>query len=191
MQPAVFLDRDGVIIENRANYVRSWEDVSFFPPALKALAGASRSPYRFVFITNQSAIGRGLLSYQAAIELHSRIVAEVERSGGRIDGSYICPHHPQDGCSCRKPKPGLLFQAAEELCLDLSRSIMIGDALTDLKAGKSAGVLRTILLKTGRGADQARLPNSSSCQPFEVFDNLAEALKTLPVEPGSPGQRSG
>jgi D-glycero-D-manno-heptose 1,7-bisphosphate phosphatase len=180
MHPAVFLDRDGVIIENRASYVLSWADVSFIPLAREALAAASASPYRFVIVTNQSAVGRGLLSYSEAVEINNGVIRELVRYGGRIDGAYICPHTPQDHCGCRKPGPGLLLQASQELSLDLSRSVMIGDALSDLQAGQSAGVSRTILLKTGRGAEQARLPLASTLGPFEIFPGLADALAALP-----------
>jgi D-glycero-D-manno-heptose 1,7-bisphosphate phosphatase len=179
MHPAIFLDRDGVIIENRADYVRSWSDVVFIPHALDALARASRSPYQFVIITNQSAVGRGILSYSLALEINQQVVAEVFQSGGRIDGSYICPHSPLDGCECRKPKPGLLLQAAKELSLDLANSIMIGDALTDIKAGQSAGVYKTILLRTGRGTHQSGLPQEKDMLPFVIYDTLGEALDNI------------
>jgi D-glycero-D-manno-heptose 1,7-bisphosphate phosphatase len=179
MFPAIFLDRDGVIIENRANYVRSWSDVVFFPHALEALSEASRSPYKFVIVTNQSAVGRGILPYSLALDLNQGVVDEIVQHGGRIDGAYICPHSPHDGCECRKPKPGLLLQAAAELSIDLKQSIMIGDALTDIQAGQSAGVYQTVLLMTGRGAQQSRLPLAKDLLPFLVCSTLGEALAGL------------
>lgn len=176
MEPAIFLDRDGVIIENRDDYVRSWSDVEIFPAALAALRDFSSSPFHIVLVTNQSAVGRGLITLQEARELNQRITAVVAQAGGRVDGTWMCPHAPQDHCTCRKPLPGLLLQAAEALGLDLARSYMIGDALSDLRAGRAAGVREAMLVRTGRGDRQAGLPEAASLQPFRVFDSLAEAL---------------
>jgi D-glycero-D-manno-heptose 1,7-bisphosphate phosphatase len=153
MRPTIFLDRDGVIIENRAAYVRAWEDVAFIPGALAALAEAARGEHAIVMVSNQAGIGKGLIPPEVSEAINAAIRAEVERAGGRIDGIYICPHTEADACDCRKPKPGLLLRAARELGLDLSRSWMIGDALTDLQAGQAAGA-RSVLVLTGRGADQ-------------------------------------
>jgi D-glycero-D-manno-heptose 1,7-bisphosphate phosphatase len=153
-RPAIFLDRDGVIIENRDEYVLAWEDVTFIPSALPALAKLAASDYAVVVVTNQAAVGRGLLSRADAHMINNRIQAEVVHSGGRLDRVYMCPHHPDEDCECRKPKPGLLLQAARELNIDLTQSWMIGDALTDLQAGQAAGVSNSLLVLTGRGAAQ-------------------------------------
>ena len=151
-RPAIFLDRDGVIIENREEYVRSWADVSFIPGALSALAAMADSPYAMVVVTNQAGIGRGLIPLAEAEAINHRVLAEIARAGGRIDAAYICPHKPEDDCDCRKPRPGMLLRAARELNLDLPRSWMIGDALTDIQAGETAGA-RALLVLTGRGAE--------------------------------------
>ena len=179
MFPAIFLDRDGVIIENRSDYVRSWKDVDIYPQALKALANIKDSPYKIVIVTNQSAVGRGLITIEMANEINDRLVAEINKHGGRIDGVFICPHTPEDNCQCRKPQPGLLFTAAKELSLDLERSVMIGDALSDLQAGQIAGVERTILVLTGRGAEQLNLRQSVNLRPFQIFDTFSEALDSI------------
>lgn len=177
--PAIFLDRDGVIIENRSDYVRSWEDVQVFPQALEALARASASPYKIVLVTNQSAVGRGLMSLAAAEAINCRLKALIEDAGGRVDGIFLCPHAPEADCDCRKPKPGLLLQAAQALDLDLVRSVMIGDALTDLMAGQAAGVGRLALVRSGRGAAQDRLPKPESLQPYQTYDSLTSALEDI------------
>jgi D-glycero-D-manno-heptose 1,7-bisphosphate phosphatase len=179
MFPAVFLDRDGVIIENYPDYVRSWADVVPLPGTLTALARLAHSLYKIVIVTNQSAIGRGLLSLHTAEEIHARLVEEIEKAGGRIDGSFLCPHRPEDDCSCRKPRPGLFFQAMEALNLDLGRSIMIGDTLTDLKAAQAAGVPRFALVRTGLGEQQAQLAKAAQMQPFPIYNDLAQALSSL------------
>lgn len=179
MNPAIFLDRDGVVIENRADYVRSWEDVSIYPQALEALAKFSASLYKIVLITNQSAVGRGLITLRTAWEINHRLVERIGAAGGRVDGVYLCPHAPEQDCDCRKPKPGLILQAARELEIDLHRSIMIGDALTDIMAGQAAGIGRLVLVRSGRGARQITLPRPDHLAPFLVFDTLADALDNL------------
>jgi D-glycero-D-manno-heptose 1,7-bisphosphate phosphatase len=178
-QPALFLDRDGVFIENRADYVCSWEDVEFFPQALAALARIREIPHKIIVVTNQSAVGRGIISMETAVTLHEQILAVVREGNGRIDASYLCPAQPGTNDPCRKPRPGMLIQAAEEHNLDLSQSYMIGDALTDIQAGQAAGVKQSILLLTGRGTAQAALPLANELPSFATFANLAEALSYL------------
>lgn len=178
-QPALFLDRDGVFIENCANYVRSWEDVQFFPQALEALARIREIPYKIIVVTNQSAVGRGIISLETAVSLNERILDVVRGSNGRIDASYLCPAKPGNNDPCRKPRPGMLLQAAEEHNLDLSQSYMIGDALTDVQAGQAAGVKEALLLLTGRGNDQAQRPLAKKLPSFATFSNLATALHYL------------
>jgi D-glycero-D-manno-heptose 1,7-bisphosphate phosphatase len=176
-RPALFLDRDGVIIQNRPDYVRSWADVDIYPEALQALAAFSEQPYQIIIVTNQSAIGRGLLSLAEAEAINNRLVEVIEAAGGRVDAVFMCPHAPEANCDCRKPKPGLLLQAAEATSLDRGRSLMIGDALSDLRAGRSAGVGRSILVRTGRGKQQETLAEAEELRPFPVFDTLADALE--------------
>jgi len=177
--PALFLDRDGVIIENRANYVRSWADVEIFPQAVAALARVRHLPLKIILVTNQSAVGRGIISLETAQTINERLMAEIEEANGRVDAAYLCPHAPDDHCSCRKPLPGLLHQAAREHDIDLSQSVMIGDALTDLAAGKAAGVREVVLLRTGRGKVQLGLAEAEGLRPFAVYNTLAAALDDL------------
>ncbi len=178
-RPAIFLDRDGVIIENRADYILSWDDVEVFDFSVQALANCADSEYLFVIVTNQSPVGRGLLALEDAQSINNRVVQIVRENGGRIDGAYICPHAPIDACDCRKPNPGMLLQAAAEHDIDLNQSIMIGDALSDLEAGKRAGVAHCLMLLTGRGAEQAKLPEAESYKDVLKFKNLPEALNWI------------
>jgi D-glycero-D-manno-heptose 1,7-bisphosphate phosphatase len=181
MQSAIFLDRDGVIIRNRHTYIRSLGQISFYRSSLSALAKLSRLPTRLIIVTNQSAIGRGLLSPEDAERINRFIMDKIESCGGRIDGLFMCPHHPQIACDCRKPAPGLLQQAAHDLDIDLRESVMIGDALSDLQAGQNAGVRQTILLLTGRGLAQSRMPGASSLKPFLTYRSLAHAASHVKV----------
>jgi D-glycero-D-manno-heptose 1,7-bisphosphate phosphatase len=179
MNPAIFLDRDGVIIENVADYVRSWEDVKFLPGSLAALARLAGSIYKIVLVTNQSVVGRKILSLEQVWKINDQILGEVRRAGGRVDGVYICPHTPEEKCACRKPRPGLILQAAAELDIDLSRSFMLGDALSDLEAVRSAGVANNVLVRTGRGAVQAQLPGASTWMPLQVFERMETAVEAI------------
>jgi D-glycero-D-manno-heptose 1,7-bisphosphate phosphatase len=179
MDAAIFLDRDGVIIENVASYVRAVEDVRFIPNAVDALVRASATPYKIVLITNQSAVGRGLISIEKAWEINGYIVETVRKAGGRIDGTFLCPHSPEAACACRKPKPGLILEAAGKLSLDLNASLLIGDALSDVLAGQAAGVGKTALVRTGRGAAQEKLPYPPELRPFLIYDDLKQALSAL------------
>jgi D-glycero-D-manno-heptose 1,7-bisphosphate phosphatase len=153
---AIFLDRDGVIIENCPNHVKTWDDVKFLDGVFAALRRLADSTVAVVVVSNQGAVGRGMMSLDAAWEIQNRIVAAIEERGGRIDASYICPHHPDDGCDCRKPSPGMILSAAKDLNLDLTQSWLVGDAITDLEAASAAGI-RGIMVRTGRGIAQERI----------------------------------
>jgi len=120
-RPAVFLDRDGVINHNRSDYVKSWKEFVFLPGALEAIARLAASAYAIVVVTNQSAIGRGIIPVEAVDDIHRRMVRRVQSAGGRIDAVSLCPHRPDEGCLCRKPAPGMLWEAAGQLSIDLFR----------------------------------------------------------------------
>lgn len=175
MFPAIFLDRDGVLIENRSDYIRDWSQVVIFSQAVTALASPVIKKYKLVVVTNQSAVGRGLVQAGTVQEINHRLATIIRNAGGQVDGIYTCPHQPLDGCDCRKPKPGLLKQAAADLNIAMDRSWMIGDAWSDLLAGQAAGVQKLAILRTGRGTEQL-----SQAPPigldYSVFNDLSEAL---------------
>ena len=179
MNPALFLDRDGVLIENQPNYVRTWSEVSIYPQAVRALEKIEASKYKIFILTNQSAIGRGIISHSTADKINKRLVKEIESAGGRVDGVFMCPHTPHENCPCRKPQPGMILEAAASSQLDLSNSIMIGDALSDIIAGQTAGVEQNVLVYTGRGLAQSNLPLAKKIPPFLVYENLLDALSDL------------
>ena len=179
MNSAIFLDRDGVIIENCDKYVRSWDDVKFLPLSLQALNLLNQTTYKIIITSNQSVVGRGIISEEQSQEINRRIIEDITSVGGRVDGIFVCPHIPEDHCSCRKPKPGLILQAAQALSIDLPSSIMIGDALTDIVAGSAAGIKTLIMVKTGRGKEQYKLSLSASYPSFVATDNLLTAISLL------------
>lgn len=150
MRRAVFIDRDGVICRNRDDYVKSWEEFVFLPGALEALARLACLDLYIVVITNQSAINRGIVSAEVVQDINARMVRAIEAAGGRIDQVMYCPHRPDEQCNCRKPQPGLLLIAANDLGVDLSQSYLVGDAETDVQAARAVGCRRYLVL-TGLG----------------------------------------
>lgn len=140
-QPAVILDRDGVLNKKppRAQYVRTWEEFEWLPGALAALRGLKEAGYRVIVISNQAGVGRGAMTERDLLYIHTRMRADVAQAGACIDALYYCPHNWNAGCECRKPKPGMLLQAQREHHLDLSRTLFIGDDERDAQAAEAAG----------------------------------------------------
>lgn len=153
MLQAILLDRDGVINRERADYVKCWEELDILPGALAALRRLAAVPVPICVVTNQSAIGRKLVAAQTVDAIHRRLAARVAAQGGRIDAFFVCPHHPDAGCACRKPQPGLLLQAAQRFGLDLRRCILVGDSFTDHLAA-AAVHCPSILVQSGRQGHQ-------------------------------------
>ncbi len=179
MFPAVFLDRDGVLIENRAEYIREWSQVLVYPKTYFSLKRIQDAGYKIVIVTNQSAVGRGLITLQKANEINQRLVDLIRDNGAQVDRVYLCPHQPEDHCDCRKPKPGMLLQAAEELSLDLSRSWLVGDAWSDMLAGQALNLQGKVLVKTGRGLEQLNLPKPNSINSCFIADDLHDAVQLI------------
>jgi|TARA_B110000263_G_C15283322_1_gene499481 D-glycero-D-manno-heptose 1,7-bisphosphate phosphatase len=175
---AVFLDRDGVINRNLNKYVLSIESVQLIPRSLQAIANLAKSEYAVVIVTNQSAIGRGLITEEIAQNINSFILEKIQSANGIIDGIYLCPHHPKIHCVCRKPNPGMLIQAAAELNLDLENSWLIGDAITDIQASIAANV-KPIMVGTGRGTEQAANLNSDKLAHVPFVKDLYEAIEDI------------
>ncbi len=178
MRSAVFLDRDGVINANRADYVKCWTEFVFLPGVFEALQCLSESRRLVVVVSNQSAVGRGLTAPESVEAIHGCMRTEIERRGGRIDAVFHCPHRPDEDCECRKPRPGLLLRAARELGLDLARSYLVGDAVSDVEAALAAGCTPLLVL-TGRGADQQRLLAERGHVGVPVVRDLAEAVSWI------------
>jgi D-glycero-D-manno-heptose 1,7-bisphosphate phosphatase len=144
MNRAVFLDRDGTIIEDR-HYLADPDGVSLLDGVAAALAGFRARGFRLVVVSNQSGVARGLISREAHERVAARTVEVVARAGIALDGAYYCFHGPDDGCDCRKPKPGLLQRAARDLDIDLTASLVIGDKTSDTRAGRAVGCFTALL----------------------------------------------
>jgi D-glycero-D-manno-heptose 1,7-bisphosphate phosphatase len=176
--PAVFLDRDGVINVNRPDHVKCWAEFEFLPGALEALARLAALGLPVIVVTNQAIVNRGMVPQRMVDEINCRMAAEIVRAGGRIDAVVYCPHRPEEACQCRKPQPGLLLEAARRYRLDLRRSVLVGDALSDIEAGQAAGC-QTILVLTGRGAEQHALAARQGRNGYLVAQDLGEAVELL------------
>jgi len=176
--PAIFLDRDGVINENRADHVTRWDDFRPVRSALSGLRMLNALGLPIYVVTNQGIVGKGQISADDLAAIHAHMVALVERHGGRIDGVYACPHRADDDCACRKPRPGMFLQAAREHDLDLSRSYYVGDALTDVAAGQAAGCT-TILVQTGRGLTQTLRAQAQTYSGYYVAHDLPHVARFI------------
>jgi len=146
---AVFLDRDGTIARD-VPYCSRPEDFELLPGAPEAIRLLNESGLLVVVVTNQSGIGRGYFTEETLARIHRKMLEELKRCGARVDGIYYCPHHPDDGCDCRKPKTALFRKAAQDLNIDLARSFVVGDMPLDIDAGRAIGA-RTVLMTTGPG----------------------------------------
>lgn len=141
-RPAAFLDRDGVLNHRLPGdtYVTRPDELEVLPHAAEAVADLRRRGYLIVVVTNQRGVGRGLMSPDDLERVHARLRRELAAAGAPLDAIYACPHDRDDGCRCRKPRPGLIEQALAEHAIDLERSVLIGDSERDLEAGRAAGV---------------------------------------------------
>jgi len=149
----VFLDRDGTLVEDRG-YTHRLADYRLLPGVARGLARLRDAGFRLAVVTNQSGIGRGYFSADDYARFQARLVGELADQGIAIEASYHCPHRPEAACDCRKPAPGLLARAAQELGADLARSWMVGDHLGDLELARRAGCAGAVLVRTGRGREQ-------------------------------------
>jgi histidinol-phosphate phosphatase family protein len=174
----IFVDRDGVINENRADYVKSWQEYKFLAGSREAIAKLTQAGHRIIVCTNQAAVARGHVSIETVEEIHSRMLAEIAELGGVIEKVYYCPHGKDENCLCRKPRPGMLLRARDELGIDLSDAVFIGDSMTDVRAGLAAGV-HSILVLTGLGIEQFRNHHHEADGPFRVTLNLRHAAEIV------------
>lgn len=185
-KPAVFLDRDGTLVEEM-EFLVDPDKLRLFPGAAAAVRRLNDAGLPVVIVTNQSMIARGLASEQQLALIHERLTTMLKAAGAHLDGIYYCPHHPDVGeppyrgpCDCRKPLPGLLYQAAGDLGLDLAQSAMIGDTLRDLEAGAAAGCRTLILVRTGHGAAEEAMTRAAKLgSPALVCDDLVAAVDRI------------
>lgn len=166
------LDRDGVINFESTAYIKTPEEWIPIPKSIEAIALLSKTGHCVVIATNQSGLARGLYTRETLQKIHQKMCDAVEALGGKIDGIYCCPHHPDDNCNCRKPKPGLLYHIQRDFHVKSNEMIFIGDSLCDFEAACVVGC-KFILVKTGNGQTTQRVISASLNMP--VFDNFFDA----------------
>jgi D-glycero-D-manno-heptose 1,7-bisphosphate phosphatase len=173
---AVILDRDGVINHESAGFIKSPEEWLPIPGSLDAIACLCKAGFSMVLITNQSGLARGLLSRRELDAIHEKMAMELRVREAALTAIYLCPHEPDDGCACRKPKPGLFYQAARDLGFRLDETWAIGDSVRDVEAAKAAGA-KPVLVRTGNGAKMEHLLEGRT--DIAVYDDLAAAARAL------------
>ena len=172
----VILDRDGVINEDSAAYIKSPEEFIPIPGSLEAIARLNRHGFTVMVATNQSGLARGLFDRSTLQAMHEKLQSLLERKGGHIDGIFVCPHGPDDDCDCRKPRPGLYLQIAKQLDVPLAGVPIIGDSLRDLQAARIVGA-QPILVRTGKG--EQTLARGEDLHDVPVYTDLAAAVEGL------------
>lgn len=177
----LILDRDGVINEDSAEYIKSVEEWQPIPGSIEAIARLSRAGYTIAVASNQSGLARGLFDEQALLDMHDKMFRLVRESGGMLDAVVYCPHGPDDGCDCRKPETGLLRQIEESVDLPVAGSYLVGDSLRDLQAADRAGC-KPVLVRTGKGETTLRKLIDDDPELLArtgIFANLAEFAAML------------
>lgn len=171
----VVLDRDGVINEDSDDFIKSPEEWRPIPGSLDAIAKLHGAGVRVAVVTNQSGIGRGLYTEATLAAIHARMTMAIETAGGKLAGIYYCPHHPDAGCECRKPKTALLRRIESELGVSLTGQPFVGDRGSDLEAARAVGA-RPVLVRTGVGELTVK---SAAGLSAEVYADLASAVSAI------------
>jgi D-glycero-D-manno-heptose 1,7-bisphosphate phosphatase len=181
-RPAVLIDRDGTLTEE-VGYVNHPSRLRLLPRSAEAIRRLNAAGVAAVVVTNQAGLARGYFTEDVMRAVNASLVEQLAQAGARLDGIYVCPHHPTEGvapyrerCECRKPRPGLLLRAAQELALDLSRSTMVGDKATDLVPGRAVGAAAVLVL-TGYGIGEWEYQRERF--PFEPDHVAADLLDAV------------
>ena len=196
MKPAIFMDRDGTL-SHEVGYVNHLSRFRLYPYAVDAVRLINRSGFLAVVVTNQAGVARGYFPESLVHEVHGALRAALEKGGARLDGLYVCLHHPSVGdppyrqdCDCRKPRPGLLRRAETELGVDLRRSWMVGDRRNDLEVAWNAGA-RAALVRSGYGLGELTYHAPAwPRQPDLSADHLLEAAQKIVAASAGEGVRA-
>ncbi|HOT90313.1 MAG TPA: HAD family hydrolase [Anaerolineae bacterium] len=173
----LFLDRDGTV-NVEVNYLSDPAGLQLLPGAAEAIRRFNAAGWAVVIITNQSGIGRGYFTAEDVAAVNAALVAALAAQGARVDAIYVCPHHPDAQCECRKPKPALFRQALADLHLEQTPCVAVGDKMSDLEPGRALGC-RTILVQTGYGATLAAHPETLPFMPDAILPDLSAVAAYL------------
>ena len=175
MRYIVFLDRDGVINKDSSEYIKNESEFEFIPKSPEAIALLTQNGFHVIVITNQSMIGRNMASQKTLDAIFKKMTDGVKQAGGNIKDIFFCPHTPEENCSCRKPKPGLILEAKKKYQIDLSCSCMVGDSTKDIECAVNAGCSKALLVKTGNGLEAAQALSQKGITPDFIGSDLYEA----------------
>lgn len=179
MEPWIVLDRDGVINVDQVDYIKSVAEWQSIPGSIEAIARLSSAGYKVAIATNQSGIGKGIYDLACLEAIHNKLESLVEQRGGSIAGIFYCPHHPDDGCACRKPAVGLLDEIERQFSISLKGIPFVGDAERDIEAALSKGC-QPILVRTGKGTATCQtLIAQHRLNNIPVYDDLASYVHHL------------
>ena len=173
----VILDRDGVINVDSDDYIKTPEEFQPIPGSLEAITRLNQAGYRVVVATNQSGVARGYLTLDGLNRIHAKLARALTAVGGHLDAIVYCPHGPDEGCACRKPKPGMYLEIASRLGVTLTDVPAVGDALRDVQAAEAAGA-RPILVRTGKG-ERTLTASASQLRGVPVYADLAAVVDHL------------
>jgi D-glycero-D-manno-heptose 1,7-bisphosphate phosphatase len=181
LDKVVFLDRDGVINLDRADYIKSWSEFIFIPQSIEAIKELTLKGFHAIVITNQSVINRHMVSINGLEDIFSMMKNEVRAGGGLIHDVFFCPHIPEDNCDCRKPKPGLIYQAKNKYHIELADAVMIGDSAKDIECARNAGCGKAVLVKTGNGVQAEKTLAKKKIEPDFIAQDLYEAAQWVSI----------
>jgi D-glycero-D-manno-heptose 1,7-bisphosphate phosphatase len=176
-RPFLLLDRDGIINEDRPDYIKHRREFRFYSDALRALRWLHEHQILVVLISNQSGLNRGLISWENFWDIHQRMLRGIQDAGGDILGTFYCPHRPEEGCSCRKPQPGLIQAASQLFRIPLEETYFIGDRSSDLLAANNAGCRGVLLDRFGEGSEG--MQSDVSGERIKSFYSLMDAVLAL------------
>jgi D-glycero-D-manno-heptose 1,7-bisphosphate phosphatase len=182
MRATVFLDRDGTINEE-VGYLDDPDRLYLISGAAEAIRLLNNAGVLVIVVSNQAGVGRGYFSTATVEAIHQQLAKQLAIHGACVDDIYYCPHHPNEGCQCRKPKAGMLLQAARKYGIDTQRAFIVGDKVSDLDAGRRVGC-RTVLVLTGYGEQALAAFNNSVLQPDYISSNLCDAVRWILAEEG-------
>jgi D-glycero-D-manno-heptose 1,7-bisphosphate phosphatase len=179
----IILDRDGVINEDSDDYIKSPDEWIPIPGSLDAIARLNHAGYTVTIASNQSGIARGYFNLETLAAMNVKMSDMLSQSGGRIDAMFFCPHGPDDGCDCRKPKPGLLTEIGNRFQTSLANVMFVGDNINDIRAARAAGAI-PVLVKTGKGEQTAEAIAEDNMNSVPVYTDLADLVNVI-LEDGS------
>jgi len=174
----IVLDRDGVINHDSDAYIKSKEEWQPIDGSLEAIARLNHGGYIVVVASNQSGIARGYFDIEALSAMHKKMDDLLSKVGGQVDAVFYCPHGPNDGCSCRKPRPGMLLEIGQRFNVPLKEVVFIGDSVSDLKAASNAHAI-PMLVRTGKGIKAEKILLAECKESIPVFDDLASAVTAI------------